>query len=139
VGDSRCYLIRHGQIQQLTQDHSLVMEQVRQGLISKDDQAVQTHQNILTRSLGTQEDVQIDIDEHPLLQGDILVLCSDGLDKELREDQIRQTAEQVREPAQLAKRLIEMANDAGGRDNVTVAVARIDKGGLLAWIKALFQ
>jgi serine/threonine protein phosphatase PrpC len=139
VGDSRCYLIRPGQIQQLTQDHSLVMEQVRQGLISKDDEAVQTHQNILTRSLGTQPEVQIDVDEHPLMPGDIIVLCSDGLDKELREDQVRRTAEQIREPVQLAKRLIEMANEAGGRDNITVAVARIDQSGLLAWIKGLFQ
>jgi protein phosphatase len=139
VGDSRCYLLRNGRIEQLTQDHSLVMEQVRQGLLSKDDQAVQANQNILTRSLGIEADVQIDLDEHPLFPGDLLLLCSDGLGREVTDEQILQIANEIREPNHLATRLIECANASGGRDNITVAVARIDKPGFAAWIKSLFE
>jgi protein phosphatase len=139
VGDTRCYLFRHGALEQLTQDHSLVMEQVRAGLLSKDDEAVQRGQNILTRSLGTEPEVKIDLDEHPLFAGDIVLLCSDGLDKELNDAQVLQVVKETPDPAQLAKRLIDMANEAGGRDNITVAVARIDKAGLLASIRRLFK
>lgn len=128
VGDSRCYLIRNGRIEQLTQDHSLVMEQVRHGLISKDDEAVHANQNILTRSLGTEAEVKVDLDEHPLFPGDVILLCSDGLNKEMDDNAVLKAAQQVAEPKQLAERLIKMANDSGGRDNITVAIARMDKG-----------
>jgi protein phosphatase len=139
VGDSRCYLIRRGEMQLLTNDHSLVMEQVRSGLISKDDEVVQSAQNILTRSLGTSEEVKIDLDEHPLFAGDVLLLCSDGLGKELAEDEVLQVVNETPDPAALAKRLIELANAAGGRDNITVAVARLDKAGLGQSIKGFFK
>src|SRR5262249_49085135 len=78
VGDTRCYLIRRGELEQLTQDHSLAMEQVRHGLISK-EQAAHINQNVLTRSLGTEPEVKIDLEEHPIFPGDVLLLCSDGL------------------------------------------------------------
>ena len=139
VGDSRCYLIRRGHMEQLTQDHSLVMEQVRQGLLSKDDEAVQAAQNILTRSLGTEPTVKIDLDEHPLLPGDVVLLCSDGLGKEINDDEILRIAEETPEPGVLVKRLVEAANSAGGRDNITVAVARLDKAGLGETIKSFFK
>jgi len=139
VGDSRCYLIRRGQIEQLTQDHSLVMEQVRQGILSKDDEAVRLGQNILTRSLGIEPEVKVDVDEHPLFPGDIVILCSDGLDKELKEDKILKTAQETSDPQALAKRLIDLSNSAGGRDNITVAVARIDKASFAESIKRLFR
>jgi protein phosphatase len=139
VGDSRCYVIRNGQMEQLTQDHSLVMEQVRHGLLSKDDELVQAGQNILTRSLGTEAEVKIDLDEHPLFPGDVLLLCSDGLGKELSDDQVLEVAKQTPDPKELVKRLIDLANAAGGRDNITVAVARIDKAGFGDWIKSFFK
>ncbi len=139
IGDRRCYLIRNGTMEQLTEDHSLVMEQVRQGLLSVDDQAVQAAQNILTRSLGTQAEVQIDLDEHPIFAGDVLLLCSDGLGKELSDDEILQVVKETPEPQALAKRLIDLANAAGGRDNITVAVARIDKTSFGASIKDFFK
>jgi serine/threonine protein phosphatase PrpC len=126
-------------MEQLTQDHSLVMEQVRHGLLSKDDELVQTGQNILTRSLGTEAEVKIDLDEHPLFPGDILLLCSDGLGKELSDDEVLQIAKETPDPKELVKRLIELANAAGGRDNITVAVARIDKAGLGDLIKSFFK
>jgi PPM family protein phosphatase len=138
VGDSRCYLIRNGQLEQLTQDHSLVMEQVRHGLLSKDDERVQSGQNILTRSLGTEAEVKIDLEEHPLFAGDILVLCSDGLDKEMNNDEILQVVKETPDPAELTRRLIDLANAAGGRDNITVAVARIDKASFGESIRTLF-
>jgi protein phosphatase len=139
VGDSRCYLIRHGQMEQLTQDHSLVMEQVRHGLLSKDDEAVQAGQNILTRSLGTEQEVRIDLEEHPLFAGDILLLCSDGLGKELSDEKVLQVVQETPSPKELTKRLIDMANESGGRDNITVAAARIEKAGLGASIKSFFK
>ena len=122
VGDSRCYLIRRGEIEQLTEDHSLA-----------------TEQNILTRSLGTEAQVKVDLDEHPLFPGDVLVLCSDGLDKELSSSEILQTVLENSDPPQLAQRLIEKANSAGGRDNITVAVARVDKVGFGERIKSFFK
>jgi serine/threonine protein phosphatase PrpC len=140
VGDTRCYLIRRGELEQLTEDHSLVTEQIKHGLIGKDDEAARLNQNILTRSLGTEAQVRIDLDEHPLFPGDVLLLCSDGLGKELSDGQVLQTAMETPEPQNLAKRLIEMANAAGGRDNITVAVGRVNKKtGFADRIKGLFR
>lgn len=139
VGDTRCYLIRRGELDQLTEDHSLAAEQIRYGLISKDDEAARTNQNVLTRSLGIEPEVRVDLEEHPLLPGDVLLLCSDGLGKELTNAQVLQTAMETPEPEKLARRLIEMANAAGGRDNITVAVCRVDKAGLGEWFKSLFK
>jgi protein phosphatase len=138
VGDSRCYLIRGERIEQLTADHSLLMEKVRHGLISK-EQATGAEQHILTRSLGTEPEVQVDLGEHPLLPGDVVVLCSDGLDKELTNEQLLKTVIRTPDPRQLAQQLIDMANAAGGRDNITVAVARVEKTGLSESIKGLFR
>jgi serine/threonine protein phosphatase PrpC len=139
VGDSRCYLIRQGEMELLTNDHSLVMEQIRSGLISKDDEIARSAQNILTRSLGTAEEVEVDVDEHPLFPGDVLLLCSDGLGKELSDDKILQVVNEAPDPADLAKRLIQLANTAGGRDNITVAAVRLDKAGLGQSIKGFFK
>jgi serine/threonine protein phosphatase PrpC len=139
VGDSRCYLIRRGQIELLTNDHSLVMEQIRSGLISKDDEIARSAQNILTRSLGIARQVKVDLDEHPLFPGDVLLLCSDGLGRELGDDEILQVVNEMPDPGELAKRLIQLANEAGGRDNVTVAAARLDKAGLGQSIKGFFK
>ena len=139
VGDTRCYLIRRGELDQLTEDHSLVAEQIRYGLISRDDEAARIDQNVLTRSLGTEPEVRVDLEEHPLLPGDVLLFCSDGLGKELTNAQVLRTAMETPEPDELARRLIEMANAAGGRDNITVAVCRVDKAGLGEWFKSLFK
>jgi protein phosphatase len=139
VGDSRCYLIRHGHMEQLTQDHSLVMEQVRHGLLSKDDEAVQAGQNILTRSLGTEPEVKIDLDEHPIFAGDVLMLCSDGLGKELSDERVLSMVMETRDPQELAKKLVDEANAAGGRDNITVAIARVEKAGFFESILGFFR
>jgi protein phosphatase len=130
VGDTRCYLIRRGTIEQLTSDHSLAMDQLRRGLISKEE-AAHVNQNILMRSLGTEKDVAVDMDEHPLFPGDALVLCSDGVNKELTDDQVLKIVMETPDPKQAAKRVIDMANASGGQDNISVAVARIEQAGLL--------
>ena len=137
VGDTRCYLIRRGTIEQLTQDHSLAMDQLRRGLISKEE-AAHVNQNILTRSLGTEPDVKVDMDEHPLFPGDVLLLCSDGVNKELTDEQVLQVVMETPDPRQVAQRVIDKANASGGQDNISVAVARIDKAGILDSIMSLF-
>jgi PPM family protein phosphatase len=138
VGDTRCYLFRNGELAQLTEDHSLVMEQLKYGLISK-EQASQVNQNVLTRSLGTQPEVKIDLDEHPLFPGDVLLLCSDGLGKELTNEQVTQIMADTPEPNVLVRRLVDQANAAGGRDNITVAVAHVKEAGWGDWIRDLFR
>ena len=136
VGDTRCYLIRRGAIEQLTQDHSLAMDQLRRGLISKEE-AEHVNKNILTRSLGTEAEVKVDMDEHPLFPGDVLLLCSDGVNKELTDDQVLQVVMETPDPRQVAQRVIDQANAAGGQDNISVAVARIEKAGIMDSIMSL--
>ncbi len=138
VGDSRAYLIRRGEIEQLTTDHSLVMDQVRQGLISKAEAEKSSLQNILTRALGTQPDVKIDIEEHPLFPDDVILLCSDGLFKELTEQDILRLVTETPELTAMVDKLIATTNELGGRDNITVAVARVEKTGLTDRLKNLF-
>src|SRR5438105_964892 len=88
VGDSRVYLVRQGVIQQLTNDHSLVTEQVRRGLISSDESQASDMQNIILRALGTEESVEPDLADHEALAGDLVLLCSDGLTKQMPDAQI---------------------------------------------------
>jgi serine/threonine protein phosphatase PrpC len=114
------------------------MEQVRGGFISIEE-AGRVPQNILTRSLGSQAEVQIDVEEHPLFPGDILLLCSDGLGKELTEAEVLHTVLETEDPQELVTRLIHLANEAGGEDNVTVAVARVEKAGLGQSLKGFFK
>ena len=125
VGDSRCYLVRRGVMTQLTEDHSLATHQARQGVPLPEATAAAS-QNILTRALGTEAEVTVDIDEHPLFPGGRLMLCSDGLDKEVKEDDLLRTVLSTDDPEDLVRRLIDQANAAGGHDNITVAAARLD-------------
>ena len=136
VGDSRCYLVRRGVMNQLTEDHSLATYQARQGVLPPEGTAP-VNQNILLRALGTEAEVEIDVDEHPLYSGDRLVLCSDGLDKDVKEDELLRTVLATNDPEELMRRLIDQANAAGGQDNITVAAARIDKTGLVAALKGV--
>ena len=141
VGDSRIYLLRAGQLQQLTQDHSLVMEQVRRGLITREEAEHSDMQNIIVRALGAEDQVNVDVDEVFLMPGDQVVLCSDGLTKMVPEDGIAQIVEESAEPQQAADRLVQAANDNGGEDNVTVIVVLVKEEqprGFWALFKSLF-
>ncbi len=122
VGDSRIYLIRHGQIQQLSTDHSLVQEQVSKGLISSEQAETSEFKNVLTRALGTAEDVVADVAETPVFEGDCLLLCSDGLTRMLPDQVILDTVKKNDDPENICAELIDLANKAGGKDNITALV-----------------
>ena len=125
VGDSRAYLIREGQIRQITRDHSFVSDQVAAGLITQEQARSSPHRNVITRALGYQSEVSVDMFRLPLQIGDTVVLCSDGLHGLVADEEI---AELIVEhgPAQAVDRLIELANERGGPDNITVAIASVD-------------
>ena len=130
VGDSRIYLIRHNHIQQLTTDHSLVQEQVTKGLISSDQAEKSEFKNILTRALGAAATVEVDAVEIPASDDDYILLCSDGLTRMLPDQAILDTILSVKKPKDICARLIELANEAGGRDNITAVMVSYKTGSL---------
>jgi serine/threonine protein phosphatase PrpC len=124
VGDSRVYRIRGKRINQITKDHSLVGEQIRAGLLSADDSRVNRLKNIITRSVGFQEDVDSDVDIRPVKVGDRFLLCSDGLSNLVQDEEIRDVVlSNELEPAVL--RLIDIANERGGDDNITAVITEV--------------
>ncbi|MEK7390465.1 MAG: Stp1/IreP family PP2C-type Ser/Thr phosphatase [Elusimicrobiota bacterium] len=125
VGDSRLYLWRQGQLAQLTEDHSLAGEQVRNGQITADEAARSSLQNILTRALGVDMNVMVDISEHALMPGDIVLMASDGLSKMLGDAEVAAVIASSREPRKIVGTLIEKSRAAGGLDNITVIAALI--------------
>jgi len=123
VGDSRAYLYRDGELEQLTTDHSLVGELVRSGRLTEDEAAVHPHRSVITRALGTDAEVEVDTLTLEAAVGDLVLLCSDGLSAMVRDDEIAQvlrSAEGV--PRAAAEALVSAANAAGGEDNVTVVL-----------------
>jgi protein phosphatase len=122
VGDSRAYLLRAGDLRQLTNDHTLVARMVKAGEISPEEAAVHPHRNVVTRALGTEPTVAVDEDTVPLLDGDRVLLCSDGLTGMVAEEQIRAILEAEPDPQRAADRMVKAANRAGGIDNITVVV-----------------
>ncbi len=128
VGDSRAYLLRSGQLEQLTEDHSLVAEQVRIGVLTPEQASQSEMQSVLTRALGAEEEVEVDSSEQLLLDGDRLLLCSDGLTRMVSNEQIARVILDSAGPQQAADRLVELANEAGGADNVTVVVLQFGAG-----------
>jgi serine/threonine protein phosphatase PrpC len=135
VGDSRVYLIRSGSIEQITDDHSLVSEQVKRDLISKEEARQSEMKNILTRAVGVGPEVEVDLEEMSLLDGDMLVLCSDGLTGMVDDEEIMSVVTGS-DPAAACEKLISMANENGGRDNITVIVARLERK--RGWFASLF-
>lgn len=124
VGDSRAYLVRDGEIQQITEDHSWVAEQVRNGSMTLEEAQASPFRNIITRSIGTSSSVEADVTTHPILEGDLVIMCSDGLSGHLDISEIR-NAVLEHSPSIAATRLIEDANERGGRDNITVVILSI--------------
>jgi protein phosphatase len=124
VGDSRAYLLRSGSIEQLTADHSLVAEHVRRGTMTPQEAENSKLQNILVRALGTQDQVEVDADEQMLLEGDTVLLCSDGLTHMATDPEIASILSTEENAQTAADRLIDLANENGGQDNVTVIVIR---------------
>ncbi len=129
VGDSRAYLARAGTLRQLTRDHTLVDRMVQAGEITRDEAEVHPHRNVLLRALGTEPKVDVDADDIGLLEGDRVVLCSDGLTTMVAEDQILAILDATAgKPQDAADRLVRAANRAGGIDNITVIVLDVEAG-----------
>lgn len=126
VGDSRLYLMRRGALTQLTRDHSIVQEQVERGAISREQARHAANRNVLTRAVGIEPYVEADVRSSAVEEGDVYLMCSDGLTDMVEdgdiEETLRECGARVREAAQ---RLIEQANAGGGLDNVSVVVARV--------------
>jgi len=134
VGDSRAYLWRQGQLRQLTSDHSWVNEQVQMGALSKSEAERHPFRNIITRALGTPEELSVDVIEETLRAGDWLLLCSDGLTGMVDDAKIAEILATESDPRAACDRLVGAANAAGGDDNITVAVlhAAPARGGISA-------
>ena len=125
VGDSRAYLIRDGKIQQLTSDHTFVNEQVQKGFMSPTEAQHHPARNILTRAVGSAEELDVDLTETRLESGDLILLCSDGLSSMVDDEAILQTL--LKHPGDLdagCRSLVALANENGGLDNVTVVLIR---------------
>jgi len=122
VGDSRLYLIRNGAIHALTTDHSWVAEQILKGIMTEEEAERSPRRNIVTRALGVDSRVDVELTEVPVRSGDILLLCSDGLTRGVHPTDILQSLSGSEDLPTLSDRLIAMANEAGGDDNTTVVV-----------------
>jgi PPM family protein phosphatase len=137
VGDSRAYLLRSGNLQQLTNDHSLVAEQVRRGILTQAEAEESEMQSVLLRALGAQPDIEVDAEELVLFSRDVLLLCSDGLTRMVTEPEIAGTLQAETDPAKAAEKLVALANDRGGADNITVVVVRVgaESKGWFSWLR----
>ena len=122
------YLIRDGVMQVLTVDHSWVAEQVAQGYMTEQEAERSPRRNIVTRALGVESTVDIELAELPVSTGDLLLLCSDGLTRDVRCSEMLRTLEQDGDLAEKTDRLIALANDAGGEDNITVMLVAVEGG-----------
>jgi protein phosphatase len=131
VGDSRAYLQRDGGLVQLTEDHSVVADLVREGRISAQEAEVHPQRNVVTRVLGVYESVDVDLWPIDPVEGDRFLLCSDGLFNEVGTDQIGSVLRRLDDPSEAAAELVRLANEGGGRDNITaIVVDVVDDGGI---------
>ena len=128
VGDSRAYILSEGEMIQVTDDHSLAEERMRHGEMTEQEAAVHPQRHILTRALGVSDEVDTDMWELQLRTGDRLLLCSDGLTNEVGSDEMAAILREVEDPGEAARRLVEVANDHGGADNITVVVVDVQVG-----------
>jgi protein phosphatase len=120
VGDSRCYRWRDNTLVQLTKDHSLLQEQLDAGLISPEQAKIATHKNLVTRALGVEDQVNVAVQETTPQLGDVYMMCSDGLSDMLEDAVIAQYLSSTKDLSLKARDLVRAANEAGGRDNVSV-------------------
>jgi protein phosphatase len=145
VGDSRAYRLRSGELQQMTLDHSLLQELVDRGFYSHEEAQRSTNRNYVTRALGVEPTVEVEVHEHEVLPGDIYLLCSDGLPDMVEDDDIHLTISTFNASLEVVgQQLIDLANDHGGRDNVSVMLAQVKEAfparrGLFAKIAGIFR
>ena len=122
VGDSRLYIVNSGEIRQITKDHSWVEEMVRRGGIGKAEARNHPDKNIITRAVGAEETVRIDFFQVLLQEGDVILMCTDGLTNMLEDEEIRMTLDGARDIVEKAQGLVRAANERGGRDNISVVL-----------------
>ena len=145
VGDSRAYRLRGGQFEQMTLDHSLLQELVDRGFYSHEEAQRSTNRNYVTRALGVEPTVEVEVHEYDVLPDDVFLLCSDGLPDMVEDDDIHLTISTFNASLEVVgQQLIDLANDHGGRDNVSVMLAQVKeafpaKRGLIAKIAGLFR
>jgi PPM family protein phosphatase len=125
VGDSRCYLIRNGKAAQITRDHTIASEQVRLGLVTAQEAAEGETSHILSRSLGSELIANVDTNDHQIFAGDVLLLCSDGLHGSVDASEMAAICGQGQDLHLAAEKLVALANDRGGGDNISVQLIRI--------------
>ena len=125
VGDSRAYLFREGELRQLTRDHSLVEELRRRGRLTSEEAEEHPQRSIITRALGPDAEVDVDLHSHQARSGDVFLICSDGLTSMVREDRLRQIISESKSLDGTVSALIDEANRRGGRDNITVVMFRL--------------
>jgi len=124
VGDSRVYRLRGGRLMQLTRDHSLLQEQIDAGLITAEQASFSSNKNLVTRAVGVEDTVLLEIHQHEVQPGDLLLLCSDGLSDMLDDETLSQLLQGYDSLDEMGTALIAAANDAGGKDNIAVILAR---------------
>jgi serine/threonine protein phosphatase PrpC len=124
VGDSRAYRLRGDNFEQLTQDHSFVAEQVRRGRMTQEEAGSSRLQSVLVRALGIDPKVEVDVSEELVLEGDTVLLCSDGLTRELSDSQIAAVLQKSDDTQEAVGGLVDLAKRAGGGDNITAIVLR---------------
>jgi protein phosphatase len=128
IGDSRCYRLRQAQLDQITKDHSLLQEQMDAGLITPEQAATSTNKNLVTRALGVEDAVLLEVNEHKVEPGDLYLMCSDGLSDMLDDEAIAQILAGDGSLEQKSVQLIDAANANGGRDNISVLLAQANSG-----------
>ncbi|MDH3576904.1 MAG: Stp1/IreP family PP2C-type Ser/Thr phosphatase [Gammaproteobacteria bacterium] len=145
VGDSRAYRLRGGELEQISMDHSLLQELVDRGFYSEEEAQRSTNRNYVTRALGVEPTVEVEVHEHEVLPEDIYLLCSDGLSDMVEDDDIHLTISTFNASLEVVgQQLVDMANDHGGRDNISVMLAKVKepfpaKKGLLVRIAKWFR
>lgn len=145
IGDSRTYLFRDSQLSQVTTDHSFVQELIDKGLYSKDEARLSSQKNVVTRALGIAPTVQVEIHEYPVEQGDVYLMCSDGLTDLVTDENIESSVRRFGNDLDgLADHLVNLANASGGRDNISIILVKILKpfhasGSLLERIMDWFE
>jgi PPM family protein phosphatase len=142
IGDSRCYRLRENKLEQITRDHYLLQEQIDSGLLSKEAARHSHNKNLVTRALGIEPEVEPEIGTFDVLTGDIYLLCSDGLNDMVEDEDIELTLSSLAANLPLAaEQLVQMANDAGGRDNVSVILIKIrtDFPAANGWVSRIFS
>ncbi|HRP28944.1 MAG TPA: Stp1/IreP family PP2C-type Ser/Thr phosphatase [Burkholderiaceae bacterium] len=132
IGDSRAYRLRGGRMTQITHDHSLLQEQIDAGLITPEQAAFSANKNLVTRAVGVEDTVLLETHMHEVMPGDIYVLCSDGLSDMLDTETMTQLLQTHESLAEAGAALVDAANDAGGKDNIAVILARVAGGGAAA-------